>query len=318
MFNITGINSNISKFKKTPFTRLSAEECNKKFPQFKIDSESEAVFQANGAVVYADKAVQAFWSTLQYTSSGDEVVGVKLLNKDNKKTGQNESSFEITLKSGRKYYCDKLVLAAGAWTNQVLQLAHVSTLPLQVTNEQATYYEIKNTPEAQKIDFTVNAMPTFISHHTDPPKNKFGYYGIPHVPGGVAGVKASSHRVGEILPNPNPNFRDFGVNQDLMSITDPFVQKFLPHLDVKKSSVVRCMYTCSPDLHFIVGPHPDCPSLFVAAGFSGHGFKFATGIGEILANMVCDRPMHPFLHPEYFRVSRFFDKKYEIIQRTGC
>jgi len=175
----------------------------------------------------------------------------------------------------------------------------------------------KKTFEAQKLDWTENSMPTFISHHASI-NSKYGYYGIPHIIGGVAGVKASSHRVGENLPNANPSSRDFTANPNLLAVTNAFVEKFIPHLNVGKSSVIRCLYTCSQDLHFIIGPHPDHDSLFVAAGFSGHGFKFATGVGEMLANMVLNRPMHPFLQPQYFRPSRFFDPTFHAVQRTGC
>jgi len=134
-----------------PYQVLTPEESNKKFPQFTIDSESEAIFQPNGAVVYADKAVHAFWSTLKYTMSGDEVVGIKLPNKDNKKTEDKSSPpIEITLRSGQKVYCEKLVVAAGSWTNQLLELANVSKLPLQVSNEQGTYYEPKKNIRSSK------------------------------------------------------------------------------------------------------------------------------------------------------------------------
>ncbi len=48
----------------------------------------------------------------------------------------------------------------------------------------------------------------------------------------------------------------------------------------------QCLYTLTPDEHFVLGLHPDSPSVAVACGFSGHGFKFAPVIGEILADLV--------------------------------
>ena len=49
-----------------------------------------------------------------------------------------------------------------------------------------------------------------------------------------------------------------------------------------------CMYTMSPDEHFVLDLHPDHPQVALAAGLSGHGFKFAAGFGEILADLALD------------------------------
>ena len=65
---------------------------------------------------------------------------------------------------------------------------------------------------------------------------------------------------------------------------------------------VICMYTRTPDDHFIVDRHPTAPNVVLAAGFSGHGFKFTPAIGEQLANLTLDTEAEPF---SLFRVDRF-------------
>jgi glycine/D-amino acid oxidase-like deaminating enzyme len=62
------------------------------------------------------------------------------------------------------------------------------------------------------------------------------------------------------------------------------------------------MYTRTPDDHFIVDRHPTAPNVVIAAGFSGHGFKFTPAIGEQLANLTLDPDVDPFA---LFRIDRF-------------
>ena len=82
-----------------------------------------------------------------------------------------------------------------------------------------------------------------------------------------------------------------------------FLGKYLPSANgrVRRSQV--CTYTLSPDRHFIIDVHPDHPNVSFAAGFSGHGFKFASVVGEILADLVekacTDLPI------DMFRLGRF-------------
>ena len=65
---------------------------------------------------------------------------------------------------------------------------------------------------------------------------------------------------------------------------------------------VVCMYTRTPDEHFIVDRHPTAPNVVLAAGFSGHGFKFTPAIGEQLANLALDPDAKPFV---LFGIDRF-------------
>ena len=85
-----------------------------------------------------------------------------------------------------------------------------------------------------------------------------------------------------------------------------FVDRYLDfeHHSVVYSSV--CMYTLTPDEHFIVDTHPDHPGLSFAAGMSGHGFKFAPVIGESLVNMLEGQRDQRL---EFLRLARFADNR---------
>ena len=54
------------------------------------------------------------------------------------------------------------------------------------------------------------------------------------------------------------------------------------------AGTLTCMYTLTPDRHFVLDRHPHHPNVVYACGFSGHGFKFATVIGEVLADLALD------------------------------
>jgi glycine/D-amino acid oxidase-like deaminating enzyme len=85
-----------------------------------------------------------------------------------------------------------------------------------------------------------------------------------------------------------------------------FLSKYLPSVNgpVRRSQV--CTYTLSPDRHFVIDVLPDYPNVSIAAGFSGHGFKFAPVVGEILADLAekgsSESPI------EMFRLGRFVNK----------
>ncbi len=79
--------------------------------------------------------------------------------------------------------------------------------------------------------------------------------------------------------------------------------RYLPGANGDALGAVVCMYTNTPDGHFVVDHHPSTRRVVVACGFSGHGFKFASVIGEILADLTrADRTAHPI---DLFRARRF-------------
>jgi sarcosine oxidase len=70
------------------------------------------------------------------------------------------------------------------------------------------------------------------------------------------------------------------------------IRELMPALDGPLVKAVTCLYTLTPDLNFVIGPHPAHPQVQVAAGFSGHGFKFCSVVGEVLADLVTQGRTH--------------------------
>ena len=82
-----------------------------------------------------------------------------------------------------------------------------------------------------------------------------------------------------------------------------FVDDFFPRLKARRTHHTVCMYTMTPDKHFVIDVHPEYPQVIVAAGFSGHGFKFASVMGEVLSDLALEgKTKQPI---DFLRLHRF-------------
>ncbi|MFQ5495743.1 MAG: FAD-dependent oxidoreductase, partial [Phycisphaerae bacterium] len=108
------------------------------------------------------------------------------------------------------------------------------------------------------------------------------FYGFPATDSD--GLKVGEHSGGEEIADPDRLDRSLHPHD-----TDRvcgFVQRHLSGVDLTPHSHSVCMYTMTPDEHFVVDRHPRFANVFLAAGFSGHGFKFAPVIGSVMADLV--------------------------------
>jgi sarcosine oxidase len=105
-------------------------------------------------------------------------------------------------------------------------------------------------------------------------------YGFPNLPG--QGLKVASHNERE--PVAGPDFVDRKVHPADWAEVSAFIKTSLPGVSPTPIASSVCLYTMTPDEHFIVDFHPEYPQVSFACGFSGHGFKFASIMGEILAD----------------------------------
>ena len=135
-------------------------------------------------------------------------------------------------------------------------------------------------------------MPNVIDYHTTDP-----FYCVPQVR--VPGVKAGCHRTGRVVEADDPEVVD-GAN---LSAVREFIGRRCPHLSRDPVAVKHCLYTNSADFHFILDCHPDHANVVLAAGFSGHGFKFGPVLGEILAARLFDET--PPVDTSLFGLERF-------------
>jgi sarcosine oxidase len=171
------------------------------------------------------------------------------------------------------YRADQLVLTCGAWTGQ---LATALRVPLRVTR-QALLWLWPQHPE----QFRIGTFPCW-AIEDDVPGFTGMYYGFPMM-NGQLGLKIALHAPGVVV---SPDLIDRSPAPDDLTSIAPLLDKFLPSARGPVTRQKICMYTNSPDGHFIVDRLPGHDNVVIAAGFSGHGFKFAPVIGEALADLV--------------------------------
>ena len=175
-----------------------------------------------------------------------------------------------------KFHAGQLVIAAGAWTGKLLTELGVR---LKVTRQVLGWVW----PSAPN-DFTANKFPVWV---IDGNQGAGVHYGFPITPDGSGGVglKLALHWPATEV-DPDTVERD-ALPGDEDQIRDA-LRRFIPSGDGPLLSQSVCLYTNSPDGHFIVDHHPEHSRVSIACGFSGHGFKFASIMGEVLADLATE------------------------------
>lgn len=170
----------------------------------------------------------------------------------------------------------RAVVAAGAWTGGLLDglLPAGWRLPLVVTQEQPAHFALRpGAPEEE-------AWPSFTHAPGSGPVRggswPSGVYGLA-TPG--EGIKAGFHGVGPVV---DPDHRSYRPEPGQLALLREYVSQWIPGVDPDALEPISCTYTTTPDADFIldrIGP------LVIAAGFSGHGFKFTPAVGRLLADL---------------------------------
>lgn len=199
------------------------------------------------------------------------------------------SGVEVRTEAGT-YTAGQLVLAPGAWAPELLRL----DLPLQVLRKVLVWFG----PKKGDAGFRPARLPIWI-WETEEGTVPYGFPTFPEWDGG--GVKVGLHDGG----NPcTAETVDRQVHEEDIAALRAALADRVPALaegEVRRRCV--CLYTNTPDSHFVLGRHPVASNTFIAAGFSGHGFKFAGVVGEVLADWVIEgKTEHPV---EIFDPGRF-------------
>ena len=246
---------------------LSHDDLRTRFPMFTLPEQTIGFFEDKAGFVVPELAVAAHAQlTVQH---GGELHGHERV-VDWSATGRG-----VRVTSDKATYeADHVVFAAGAWSRQVVARLGVD---LTVTR-QVLGWVCPRRPEM----FDYPDFPIWNLDITESDAPFAGlYYGFPMI-ADSPGLKLAFHLPGTPC-DPNTVRRE-PVQGDAESFM-PCLRKFLPDGIGPVLAIRVCLYTNSPDSHFIIDRHPEHENVTVACGFSGHGFKFATVVGEILADL---------------------------------
>jgi len=167
-----------------------------------------------------------------------------------------------------------LIISAGPWAGPLLATPGV-LLPVAVTLKQYAFFHAQ-TPEK----FQPDRLPVFIHYGNPAGSQRVDYYGFPIF--GHTGVKVGEHHAGPIA---TADTRTFEVDAQRLQRLSDYVRTTLPATNGEVLQAATCLYTNTPDQHFIIDRLSAYPHVVLAAGFSGHGFKFAILVGRILADL---------------------------------
>lgn len=245
-----------------------------RYPQFRLHGDERAVFQADTSLVDAARANAAH---VRLARGHGAVIRddcpVRALR-------PGPAGVEVVT-DDETYRVDAVVLAGGAWTNELLPGV---TWPLTVTQEQVTYYS-----PPVPADFAVGTFPIFMWHGRD------NFYGFP-VHGG--GTKLGQHLGGH---ETTARDRTFIPDEVRTKRQREFLDDHVPGFAGPELRTKTCLYTLPPDQHFVLGPLAGEPRIVAAVG-AGHAYKFASLLGRILSEQALDgHTSHPV---DTFRTTR--------------
>jgi len=263
-----------------PHEVLDAGEVMRRYPGYRLPAEMAAVYQQDGGFVLPERSIAVHVSAA--LALGAEVHGCERV------AGWSVEGGVVEVRTDRgRYRADRLVITAGAWAAQSLPLLK----SLAVPERQVLIWTQPLRAEA----FTPEAFPIF---NMEAPEGRF--YGFPvfSVPGFKLG---KYHHRGE-RTDPDAMYRGFDREDE--TVLRAGIERYFPEANGATLAMKTCMFTNSPDEHFILDAHPEWPQVSVAAGFSGHGFKFAPVIGEIMADFAMEGGCSRW-NLELFRLGRF-------------
>ena len=264
---------------------LSQVEQLRKFPQFKIPESYTNLIEVDAGFVTPERAILSF--TKQALKYKAEIHTKEKTLEWSKKDGI------IQVKTNKQIYkCKKLVLSTGAWTSKFSNLKN-----LKVTRQIMALTQPKNLSM-----FELNYFPCWT--FADPSVNGI-YYGFPSLPSSFekpTGIKFAHHTKGKLS---DPDIVNKNVSKEEEKTLIEAIKKFIPKGVETITGTKTCLYTYSPDEDFILDFYDNNEDVIIASGFSGHGFKFASVIGEILSELVTKGKS---IHPINFLKSNRFNK----------
>jgi sarcosine oxidase len=254
-----------------PHELMDRATLGQRYPQFRVPDDFVGLLEQNAGFIHPEKAVAAH--ALQAMRSGAELHGREAV------TGWTAEAGGVSVTTDRgTYHGAQLLFCGGAWTDKLVRDLGV---PLVVTRQVLAWFWPKN-PDL----FQLGRIPVWALDRLDGTT----HYGFPMMADNP-GFKLAHHNRG-LTSDPDTVERSPlpGDEEDCRRA----LRENIPEAEGPLLALRVCMYTNTPDLNFIVDRHPHHERVTLACGFSGHGFKFATVMGEVLADLTtAGQTAHP-------------------------
>lgn len=256
---------------------LEGSELHRRFPAFQPGPDTVGIWEKDAGILLPEACIQT-WLAAAAANKAAIQVNERVI-----RIIPHADVVEIT-SDKESYTAKKVIVSAGAWLGSLLPELK---LPLTIERQVVYWFRDKrNQPHFQPAN-----MPVYIWEY-GPDKL---FYGFPDL---GEGIKIGFHHGGRHI---QPEHLQQDVSAAEISEIEAIAGRYLD-IDPEFRASSVCMYTNTPDEHFIIDWYPGNQNILIASPCSGHGFKFSSVIGKILSELATDRPMGFDLSP--FAISR--------------
>ena len=247
-----------------PHDELDSAALTRRFPGYRLPSDAVAIFQPDGGILRPEACISAHVS-LARRRGADVRAHARVL-------GWESAGGVVHVRTEDGVHTARtLVITAGAWTGSIVRPLAQALAP----ERQVMLWTQPLRPER----FVVGAFPVF---YIDVPGGPF--YGYPSLDHAGFKIGRYHHRREHV----DPETMDRACHGEDEHVLRDGIRRYFPDADGATLAMKTCLFTNSPDEHFVIDWLPGEPRVLVAAGFSGHGFKFCSVVGEILADLALD------------------------------
>ena len=246
-----------------PYEELSASDILKRYPRLAPRPDERAIYESDAGLIIPETAIEAHLRVAEAAGAEMHFHAAVATWSDSER-----GTIDVMLEDGSRYETRRLALCMGPWFERI---APTIGIPLVVERRVQHWFA------PVRSDYGPADVPTFLVDRADQPSVMYGF------PDLGDGVKAAFHAVGSVA---HPSDLDRAIHQSDIEPVRAALNAWIPGAAGRVIGGKVCMYTLTPDEHFVLGLHPEDSRIALAGGFSGHGFKFAAAIGEIVADLL--------------------------------
>ena len=260
---------------------LSASEIERRFPAFRLEPHMVGVFERSAGMLFPEACIRAYLF-LARSLGADLRTKTRVLGLE-----RTSDAITATIHDGA-ITARRVIVCAGAWTKPLLQTLGIDA-PLDVARQTMHWLDQRGDAVVRSADRFPVAL---IEHDADRL-----FYTMPDT---GDGVKVAIHHEGAIVSTDSV---DRSIHPSDTAPVQTLAERFIPGAGGRIRESAVCLYTNTPDRDFIIDAVAEMPNVVVVSACSGHGFKFASAIGEIAAQLCLGEACNVDLSP--FRADRF-------------
>lgn len=265
--NISGIRRSAQLY-NIAIESFSSNRWKERFPQFEVPSHFQAIFEEDAGFVTPERAIRSY--------VGEARKHGAVIKEDTPVISWKQEGNKVrVLTSGGEFTGEKVIITAGAWTADLVSSPKIR---LHVTRQLLAWVA-----PPSPLEFSIGNLPCWFVE--DPALGTFYGFPIFGEQGAPIGMKLAHHH-----PGVSSSARE--IDKDIPGEEEKlkrFLRTYMPSAGEDIVYTKHCLYTYSPDSHFIIDHLPGYNErVIVACGFSGHGFKFIPVVGEVLADLAME------------------------------